>query len=147
MVKLQTCKQRGPEPDCFLTAYLTVTLNPSCSSRLCRATWWRACQGRQLSPGIWVFQQHALFPLIFVSVRFRFIPLSHMNRELDPVLAEVTLMNARSELYLRFLRRRMMADFEVGDARSITQGRFILACDCWNKDESMSLRSHEWTPL
>ncbi|CAB1451929.1 unnamed protein product [Pleuronectes platessa] len=42
-------------------------------------------------------------------------------RELDPVLAEVTLMNARSELYLRFLRRRMMADFEVGDARSITQ--------------------------
>uniref|UniRef100_A0A674F203 Conserved oligomeric Golgi complex subunit 4 n=1 Tax=Salmo trutta TaxID=8032 RepID=A0A674F203_SALTR len=37
-------------------------------------------------------------------------------RELDPVLLEVTLMNARSELYLRFLRRRMMADFEVGDA-------------------------------
>uniref|UniRef100_A0A8C7QZ33 Conserved oligomeric Golgi complex subunit 4 n=1 Tax=Oncorhynchus mykiss TaxID=8022 RepID=A0A8C7QZ33_ONCMY len=36
--------------------------------------------------------------------------------ELDPVLLEVTLMNARSELYLRFLRRRMMADFEVGDA-------------------------------
>ncbi|XP_023251481.1 conserved oligomeric Golgi complex subunit 4 [Seriola lalandi dorsalis] len=42
-------------------------------------------------------------------------------RELDPVLAEVTLMNARAELYLRFLRRRMMADFEVGDAQSITQ--------------------------
>ncbi|XP_071381309.1 conserved oligomeric Golgi complex subunit 4 isoform X1 [Centroberyx affinis] len=42
-------------------------------------------------------------------------------RELDPVLMEVTLMNARSELYLRFLRRRMMADFEVGDAQSITQ--------------------------
>ncbi|XP_036819965.1 conserved oligomeric Golgi complex subunit 4 isoform X1 [Oncorhynchus mykiss] len=37
-------------------------------------------------------------------------------RELDPVLLEVTLMNARSELYLRFLRRRLMADFEVGDA-------------------------------
>uniref|UniRef100_A0A669C0A2 Conserved oligomeric Golgi complex subunit 4 n=1 Tax=Oreochromis niloticus TaxID=8128 RepID=A0A669C0A2_ORENI len=36
-------------------------------------------------------------------------------RELDPVLAEVTLMNARAELYLRFLRRRVMADFEVGD--------------------------------
>uniref|UniRef100_A0A8C7VSU3 Conserved oligomeric Golgi complex subunit 4 n=1 Tax=Oncorhynchus mykiss TaxID=8022 RepID=A0A8C7VSU3_ONCMY len=35
---------------------------------------------------------------------------------LDPVLLEVTLMNARSELYLRFLRRRLMADFEVGDA-------------------------------
>uniref|UniRef100_A0A669D7M3 Conserved oligomeric Golgi complex subunit 4 n=1 Tax=Oreochromis niloticus TaxID=8128 RepID=A0A669D7M3_ORENI len=42
-------------------------------------------------------------------------------RELDPVLAEVTLMNARAELYLRFLRRRVMADFEVGDAQSITQ--------------------------
>ncbi|KAF6722606.1 Conserved oligomeric Golgi complex subunit 4 [Oryzias melastigma] len=42
-------------------------------------------------------------------------------RELDPVLAEVTLMNARAELYLRFLRRRIMADFEVGDPQSITQ--------------------------
>uniref|UniRef100_A0AAQ5YYV9 Conserved oligomeric Golgi complex subunit 4 n=1 Tax=Amphiprion ocellaris TaxID=80972 RepID=A0AAQ5YYV9_AMPOC len=42
-------------------------------------------------------------------------------RELDPVLTEVTLMNARAELYLRFLRRRMVADFEVGDAQSITQ--------------------------
>uniref|UniRef100_A0A3B3WRL9 Conserved oligomeric Golgi complex subunit 4 n=1 Tax=Poecilia mexicana TaxID=48701 RepID=A0A3B3WRL9_9TELE len=41
-------------------------------------------------------------------------------RSLDPVLAEVTLMNARAELYLRFLRRRIMADFEVGDAQSIT---------------------------
>ncbi|XP_073321134.1 conserved oligomeric Golgi complex subunit 4 [Pagrus major] len=42
-------------------------------------------------------------------------------RELDPVLTEVTLMNARAELYLRFLRRRMLADFEVGDAQSVTQ--------------------------
>ncbi|KAI4830025.1 hypothetical protein KUCAC02_001679 [Chaenocephalus aceratus] len=41
--------------------------------------------------------------------------------ELDPVLAEVTLMNARAELYLRFLRRRLLADFEVGDAQSVTQ--------------------------
>lgn len=52
---------------------------------------------------------------------------SSANRELDPVLAEVTLMNARAELYLRFLRRRVMADFEVGDAQSITQGSFM--CD------------------
>lgn len=43
------------------------------------------------------------------------------SRELDPVLTEVTLMNARAELYLRFLRRRMLADFEVGDAQSVTQ--------------------------
>ncbi|KAF3832595.1 hypothetical protein F7725_026260 [Dissostichus mawsoni] len=42
-------------------------------------------------------------------------------RELDPVLAEVTLMNARAELYLRFLRRRLLADFEVGDVQSVTQ--------------------------
>ncbi|KAF2978888.1 hypothetical protein EK904_006138 [Melospiza melodia maxima] len=37
-------------------------------------------------------------------------------RELDPILTEVTLMNARSELYLRFIKRRIIADFEVGDA-------------------------------
>ncbi|XP_066494092.1 conserved oligomeric Golgi complex subunit 4-like [Tiliqua scincoides] len=36
--------------------------------------------------------------------------------ELDPVLTEVTLMNARSELYLRFIRRCVVSDFEVGDA-------------------------------
>ncbi|KAM8876121.1 conserved oligomeric Golgi complex subunit 4 [Synchiropus picturatus] len=42
-------------------------------------------------------------------------------RELDPVLAEVTLMNARAELYLRFLRRRIMSDFEVADAQTVTQ--------------------------
>lgn len=47
-----------------------------------------------------------------------------MHRELDPVLTEVTLMNARAELYLRFLRRRVLSDFEVGDAQSITQGTF-----------------------
>lgn len=51
-----------------------------------------------------------------------------MDRELDPVLSEVTLMNARAELYLRFLRRRMMADFEIGDAQSITQGISSLKC-------------------
>lgn len=39
-------------------------------------------------------------------------------KELDSVLSEVTLMNSRSELYLRFLRRRMMADFEVADANA-----------------------------
>lgn len=37
-------------------------------------------------------------------------------RELDPVLYEVTLMNSRAELYLRFLKRRITADFEVADA-------------------------------
>ncbi|XP_038610097.1 conserved oligomeric Golgi complex subunit 4 [Tachyglossus aculeatus] len=37
-------------------------------------------------------------------------------RELDPILSEVTLMNARSELYLRFLKKRISSDFEVGDS-------------------------------
>ncbi|KAM5297616.1 conserved oligomeric Golgi complex subunit 4 isoform 1-T3 [Glossophaga mutica] len=37
-------------------------------------------------------------------------------RELDPILTEVTLMNARSELYLSFLRKRISCDFEVGDS-------------------------------
>ncbi|NXJ10091.1 COG4 protein, partial [Odontophorus gujanensis] len=37
-------------------------------------------------------------------------------RELDSILTEVTLMNARSELYLRFIKRRIVADFEVGDS-------------------------------
>lgn len=49
-----------------------------------------------------------------------------VDRELDPVLTEVTLMNARAELYLRFLRRRILSDFEVGDVQSITQGRVQL---------------------
>lgn len=47
-------------------------------------------------------------------------------RELDPVLTEVTLMNARSELYLRFIRRRVISDFEVGDAivsEEVKQGK------------------------
>ncbi|CAH2323864.1 conserved oligomeric Golgi complex subunit 4 [Pelobates cultripes] len=37
-------------------------------------------------------------------------------RDLDPILAEVTLMSARTELYLRFIKRRVLSDFEVGDA-------------------------------
>lgn len=61
-----------------------------------------------------------------------------MNRELDPVLAEVTLMNARAELYLRFLRRRVMADFEVGDPQSITQGTQSLSrCKIKRKNPSL----------
>ncbi|KAK2085430.1 Golgi transport complex subunit 4 [Saguinus oedipus] len=39
-----------------------------------------------------------------------------IGEELDPILTEVTLMNARSELYLRFLRKRISSDFEVGDS-------------------------------
>lgn len=49
-------------------------------------------------------------------------------RELDPILTEVTLMNARSELYLRFLRKRISSDFEVGDSMAseeVKQGKGI----------------------
>ncbi|XP_069757082.1 conserved oligomeric Golgi complex subunit 4 [Narcine bancroftii] len=42
-------------------------------------------------------------------------------RELDPILAEVTLMNARAELYLRFVKRRITADFEVCDAVALEE--------------------------
>lgn len=52
-------------------------------------------------------------------------------------------MNARAELYLRFLRRRMLADFEVWDAQSVTQGTFILTpfLRCGAKNPSISLKS------
>uniref|UniRef100_A0A4W5PL39 Conserved oligomeric Golgi complex subunit 4 n=1 Tax=Hucho hucho TaxID=62062 RepID=A0A4W5PL39_9TELE len=59
---------------------------------------------------------HNKFQIVQSSM-MKSVPTDRIEpRELDPVLLEVTLMNARSELYLRFLRRRMMADFEVGDA-------------------------------
>lgn len=60
-----------------------------------------------------------------------------MHRELDPVLTEVTLMNARAELYLRFLRRRVLSDFEVGDAQSITQG-MLSDAHMWCGSESQT---------
>ncbi|XP_053558246.1 conserved oligomeric Golgi complex subunit 4 isoform X2 [Bombina bombina] len=37
-------------------------------------------------------------------------------RDLDPILAEVALISARTELYLRFIKRRVTSDFEVGDS-------------------------------
>uniref|UniRef100_A0AAZ3QCC2 Conserved oligomeric Golgi complex subunit 4 n=1 Tax=Oncorhynchus tshawytscha TaxID=74940 RepID=A0AAZ3QCC2_ONCTS len=59
---------------------------------------------------------HNKFQIVQSSM-MKSVPTERIEpRSLDPVLLEVTLMNARSELYLRFLRRRMMADFEVGDA-------------------------------
>lgn len=53
-------------------------------------------------------------------------PCFASHRELDPILTEVTLMNARSELYLRFIRRRITSDFEVGDSvasEEVKQGK------------------------
>ncbi|CAL8243235.1 unnamed protein product [Lota lota] len=65
---------------------------------------------------------HSKFQVVQNSMMKSPVPTERIEpRELDPVLMEVTLMNARAELYLRFLRRRMMADLEVGDAQSTTQ--------------------------
>ncbi|KAJ3592861.1 hypothetical protein NHX12_005199 [Muraenolepis orangiensis] len=65
---------------------------------------------------------HSKFQVVQNSMMKSQMPTEKIEpRELDPVLMEVTLMNARAELYLRFLRRRMMADFEVGDAQTTTQ--------------------------
>ncbi|KAK2509668.1 hypothetical protein MC885_000662 [Smutsia gigantea] len=47
-------------------------------------------------------------------------------RELDPILTEVTLMNARSELYLRFLRKRVSSDFEVGDSMASEEVKQVM---------------------
>ncbi|KAM6942775.1 conserved oligomeric Golgi complex subunit 4 [Xenentodon cancila] len=66
-------------------------------------------------------EYHSKFQIVQNSM-MKSVPGERLEpRELDPVLTEVTLMNSRAELYLRFLRRRIMADFEVGDAQSITQ--------------------------
>ena len=97
----------------------------------------KSVPGERMEPRyLFLSLQHHADPTTFVSVILSsffnlfffgcvFFLFFCMNRELDPVLAEVTLMNARAELYLRFLRRRMMADFEVGDVQSITQGSSI----------------------
>ncbi|CAH2323867.1 conserved oligomeric Golgi complex subunit 4 [Pelobates cultripes] len=60
------------------------------------------------------------FPLQFQQVQNSMMRASSTEkiepRDLDPILAEVTLMSARTELYLRFIKRRVLSDFEVGDA-------------------------------
>lgn len=87
----------------------------------------KSMPGERIEPRyVCLSKQDCVFFFRFLFVVFLFMSLSYLNRELDPVLTEVTLMNARAELYLRFLRRRIMADFEVGDAQSISQGSFIL---------------------
>ncbi|XP_032813354.2 conserved oligomeric Golgi complex subunit 4 [Petromyzon marinus] len=44
-------------------------------------------------------------------------------RELDTILGEMSVMNARAELYLRFVRRRVLADLEVCDADASEETR------------------------
>ncbi|CAF99558.1 unnamed protein product [Tetraodon nigroviridis] len=55
------------------------------------------------------------------------------HRELDPVLTEVTLMNARVELYLRFLRRRILSDFEAVAMDTYEKGQLTssMVDDCF----------------
>ncbi|XP_053126976.1 conserved oligomeric Golgi complex subunit 4 isoform X2 [Hemicordylus capensis] len=59
---------------------------------------------------------HRQFQLVQNSMMRSSVAEKTEPRELDPILTEVTLMNARSELYLRFIRRRVASDFEVGDS-------------------------------
>lgn len=94
----------------------------------------KSVPGERMEPRCLCFsqQQPSLHPLWFlhcVCVNILFLS----RRELDPILTEVTLMHARAELYLRFLRRRMLSDFEVGDAQSVTQGRLRLLCDAFGR--------------
>lgn len=57
--------------DCFYCIPVpTVSLNPSCSFRLSRAAWWRACQERGSSPGLCVCLSNILLLSMFVSIVF-----------------------------------------------------------------------------
>lgn len=71
-------------------------------------------------------------PGSFVSEGIRLLPTdsfcSLYLRELDPLLTEVTLMNARSELYLRFIRKRISSDFEVGDSMASEEVKLGKRC-------------------
>ncbi|XP_071785731.1 conserved oligomeric Golgi complex subunit 4-like [Asterias amurensis] len=56
-------------------------------------------------------------------------------RDLDVMLAECTLLNTRTELYLRFVKRRVMSDIEVLDEDDATKqkrqadlDRFLMNC-------------------
>lgn len=40
-------------------------------------------------------------------------------KELDVLLAEVTLLNTRAELYLRFVKRRVLVSFFAGDDQTL----------------------------
>ncbi|XP_064640478.1 conserved oligomeric Golgi complex subunit 4-like [Lineus longissimus] len=57
-------------------------------------------------------------------------------KELDVLLAEVTLLNTRSELYLRFVKRRVVADMEIANtdeetrqAKMIETEKFLQNCE------------------
>ncbi|XP_064466828.1 conserved oligomeric Golgi complex subunit 4-like [Ornithodoros turicata] len=46
-------------------------------------------------------------------------------RELDVLLAEVAMLNSRAELYIRFIRRRVIGDFEVAFQEPIVKAEKI----------------------
>ncbi|KAM9301598.1 conserved oligomeric Golgi complex subunit 4 isoform 1-T1 [Gastrophryne carolinensis] len=75
---------------------------------------------RQVERAVDKFIQHRDYHRKFQQVQSSMIRSSSSEkiepRDLDPILAEVTLMSARTELYLRFIRRRLASDFEVGDS-------------------------------
>ncbi|XP_053304580.1 conserved oligomeric Golgi complex subunit 4 isoform X1 [Spea bombifrons] len=75
---------------------------------------------RQVEKVVDKFLQQRDYHRKFQQVQNSMMRASSMERieprDLDPILAEVTLMSARTELYLRFIKRRVSSDFEVGDA-------------------------------
>ncbi|XP_075045509.1 conserved oligomeric Golgi complex subunit 4 [Mixophyes fleayi] len=75
---------------------------------------------RQVERVVDRFMQQRDYQRKFQQVQSSMIKASSMDkmepRDLDPILAEVSLMSARTELYLRFIKRRVTSDFEVGDS-------------------------------
>lgn len=51
------------------------------------------------------------------------------TRELDVLLTEITILNTRAELYLRFARRRIVNDIEVGVVEEQSKSERIAYCD------------------
>ncbi|XP_063801941.1 conserved oligomeric Golgi complex subunit 4 isoform X1 [Pseudophryne corroboree] len=75
---------------------------------------------RQVERVVDTFMQQRDYQRKFQQVQSSMIKASSVDkmepRDLDPILAEVALMSARTELYLRFIKRRVTSDFEVGDS-------------------------------
>ena len=55
-------------------------------------------------------------------------------KELDLLLGELTIMHSRAELYVRFIRRRVMVSHVIASSNSIIQGLINKRPDCCNKN-------------
>ncbi|XP_041454635.1 conserved oligomeric Golgi complex subunit 4-like [Lytechinus variegatus] len=64
-------------------------------------------------------------------------------RDLDVLLAECTLLNARTELYLRFIRRRVTSDIEVCDEDGPVKEERLSCLERMLRDCTLSRRMQE----